>query len=116
MSAKSELYDALNADAALAALVEERIYPDAVPQGVALPAVVYTAQAFPEYGLDSSVLAERTAFTIGCWGATRASADAVAAAVKAVLAGLDLTPAGPQDAYDPEVGAYSSTLEVDFWT
>lgn len=116
MSAKSELYAALNADAPLAALVGERIYPDAVPQGDALPAVVYTAQVTPEYGLDSSVLAERTVFTIGCWGATRGSADAVADAVKAVLASLDLTLAGPQDGYDPEVGAYSATLEVDFWT
>lgn len=116
MSAKSDLYDALNADAPLAALVAERIYPDAIPQGVALPAVVFAAQEFPDYGLDNTLLATRTAFNIGCWGATRSSADAVAAAVRAVLAGMELPPSGVTDGFDPEVGAFSSEIEVDLWS
>ena len=116
MSAESDLYAALTADAPLAALVGERIYPDAIPQDEPLPAVVFVALAEPEFGLDNTLLATRTVFSIGCWAATRTSATAVAEAVKAVLVAQDLTWAGPENGFDPEVGAYSATLDTDIWS
>lgn len=116
MSAESDLYAALTADVALAALVGERIYPDAIPQDEALPAVVFASRAEPDFGLDNTLLATRTVISIGCWGATRTSATAVADAVKAVLVAQDLTWSGPDNGFDPEVGAYSATIDTDIWT
>ena len=116
MSAESDLYAALTADVALAALVAERIYPDAIPQDEPLPAVAFVARAEPEFGLDNTLLATRTVASIGCWGATRTSASAVAEAVKAVLVAQGLTWTGPESGFDPEVGAYSATIETDIWS
>ena len=104
MSAESDLYAALTADVALAALVAERIYPDAIPQDEPLPAVAFVARAEPEFGLDNTLLATRT------------SASAAAEAVKAVLVAQGLTWTGPESGFDPEVGAYSATIETDIWS
>jgi len=43
VSVDSAMYDHLTADATLATLVGARIYPDAAPQGGALPFIVYFA-------------------------------------------------------------------------
>jgi hypothetical protein len=45
MSAETELYAALSGAAGITALVGSRIYPDAIPEEVALPALVFSRQA-----------------------------------------------------------------------
>jgi hypothetical protein len=91
MSAETDLYAALSGRAALTALVGARIYPDAIPEGDALPAIVYQrAGTVPSTTLGNVTLAEQVRFGITAWSETRIAADAV-------------------------VGLHAVTIECDWW-
>jgi hypothetical protein len=115
MSAKTDFYAVLDAAAGLAALIVDRIYPDAIPEGVDMPALVYSTREEPELLLDGSPAATRTIFSASAWGATRTSADAVAAAARDALraAGYPIITSG--EGFDPEIGAFAATFETDDW-
>jgi hypothetical protein len=70
------------ADSALAALIDQRLYPLVIPQDVALPAVAYQKIDSPKTSSHSgrSDLA-RSRFQFACLAATYAGAKALASAV-----------------------------------
>lgn len=88
MSAETTLKATLDGAAGVTALVSTRIYPDARPQDDALPAIVY-ARDGTEFvpTIHGTIALTRARLAVACFGATRASAEAVAdAAQTAVLA------------------------------
>lgn len=117
MSAESTVYDALRTDAGVAALVGTRIYPDAIAEGEALPAIVYSRVATePTITIDGSIHNERVAMHIECWAMTREAAENIAnAAINALLIARRYYN-NRGSGYDPEVGAHAATLDVDIWT
>mgnify|MGYP000949950111 CR=1 FL=1 len=86
MSAETELYAVLAAAAGLTALVSTRIYPDAIPEDSALPAVVYSrASTDPVLSVSGQKFAETARFQITAWDKTRTSSAAVADQVRGHL-------------------------------
>lgn len=116
MSSESDLYTALSSRAGLTALVSTRIFPDAIPEGDALPAVVYQrASTAPVTTIGGVTLAEDVRFAITAWAATRASAESVSDQVAAAIAGVGNPYADRSTGYDPECGLYAVTVECDWW-
>lgn len=113
MSAESQLYAALSGHAGLGALVGTRIYPDAMPEGTAYPALVYTRIGTdPTYTIGGTLVCEDVSLQMQCWATTRESSNAVAAQVVAALAAAGERHAGQQSAIDPEDGLYAATVDV----
>lgn len=76
----------LLADSGLAALVDNRIYPVARPQGSMLPAItLQTVSNVPVYTNDGEAGIAEARVQIDCWGATYSSVKTVARAVTASL-------------------------------
>lgn len=89
MSLRDGLVAHLRANAGVAALVGTRIYHEAMPQQVTLPAVAYAKTSVDRFrtlsGLSSLVQAR---VAVDVWGSTSAEVLAVAAAVKLALDGV----------------------------
>jgi hypothetical protein len=116
MSSETELYAALSASVALAAIVSTKIYPDAIPEDKTPPAVVYQrASTAPVTTIGGVTLAEDVRFAITAWAATRASAESVSDQVAAAIAGVGNPYADRSTGYDPECGLYAVTVECDWW-
>jgi hypothetical protein len=83
----------LKANAAVSALVGDRIEPDVLSHGSALPAITYATTASPRPTIAhdgaGTVGAQgvRATLSLTAWGLTRASASAVAAALRRALVG-----------------------------
>lgn len=76
----------LLADGGLAALVSNRIYPVARPQGSMLPSIaVAIVSNVPVYANDGEAGIAEARVQIDCWGATYGSVKMVARAVTASL-------------------------------
>lgn len=86
MSAEQSIYDVLRNAAAVTAVCSTRIYPDSVPQDVALPAIAYIRTA-TEFATTIHSTALRTRATVEVWAmaATRTGADALAALAHTAL-------------------------------
>jgi len=116
MSSESELYSALSGRAGLTALVGTRIDPDAIPEGSALPAVVYQrSSTSPVTTIGSVTVAEDVRFAITAWAETRTAADAVADQIDAAVAAAGNPSADRSSGYDPECGLYACTIECQWW-
>lgn len=116
MSSETELYAALSASVALAAIVSTKIYPDAIPEDKTPPAVVYQrASTEPVITISGQMLAETARFAVTSWSATREQADNAADAIVAALAVADHKPAGRSAGIDPETGLFATTIDVDWW-
>lgn len=116
MSAESDLFSALTARPALTALVGSRIYPDIIPEGAALPAVVYQrSSTSPVTTIGSVRVAEDVRFGISAWAISRADADTVADEVAAAIAASSNQVVDRTHGYDTEVWLYAATVEVDWW-
>lgn len=88
------IYQALASNAAVAALVGTRIYPETAPNEADLPLIVYTVRTAD--GLDGNAPMMRCTITANCYAATDASAESVGAAIRAVLDGFDGNGTGVQ--------------------
>jgi hypothetical protein len=116
MSAEANLYSALTARAALTALVSTRIFPDVIPEGCALPAIVYQrASTSPVTTIGNVTVAENIRFVITAWAETRTAADAVAVEIGPALAAAENPAVDRSTGYDPECGLYAATVDVDWW-
>lgn len=116
MSAETDLYAALSGRAGLTALVSLRIYPDAIPEGDALPAVVYQrASTDPVTTIGGSTMAESVRFEISAWADTRASAEAVADQVSSAVSGSGNPFTDRTSGFDGECGLYAVTVSCDWW-
>lgn len=116
MSAETDLYAVLDGSAGLAALVADRIYPDAIPEDKPLPSVVYSVEAAnPEACLDSSIAAIATRFRIVGWGTTRTSASGVGDQIVAALLAIGVPYDNRFSGFDAEVGQYADVIEITWW-
>lgn len=117
MSAETELYAVLSAASGLTALVDTRIYPDAIPEDSTLPAVVYgRASTDPVLSISGQKFAETARFQITAWDKTRTSSSAVAAQIEAALLASWQPAINRSSAFDGEVGLFATTLETDWFT
>lgn len=113
MSAETQLYAILSAYAALTALVGTRIYPDVLPEGVAVPYIGYErTDAQPVTTLEGTVLAWRVNIALVCWSATRIQANTIADTVRAALAGTAWRIEGSGGEVDEATGRLAATLQL----
>lgn len=115
MSVESDFYALLAAHAGVSALVAARIYPQAMPERTAYPAIVFARSATDhERLLDNSIATTRYEIEVGCWAKTNTAADAVAEAVSAALRapGSDYDAIGQSAGFDPETGLHAALLVV----
>lgn len=111
MSAESTLYGYLSGHAALTSLVSTRIYPDAMPEETAMPAVVFARLATdPTYNLGGTLLCEDVQMSIAGWAKTPDEADAIAVAITGALTAHGEATTGRESGFDPEVGLYVRTV------
>jgi hypothetical protein len=116
MSAESELYAALTGLPALTALVSTRIYPDAIPEDVTLPAVV-TAREGTEHvtGISGAAFGEFAQMTVSAWAPTRTLAESIGNQIAEAmrLAGNPATDRA--GSYDEEMGLFAVTLKTTWF-
>lgn len=114
MSAESDFRALLAANAGVTALVSTRIAQNAVPEGSAVPLIVFTASHNPSYGLDDTLLDDEVTIEVQCWGDTALVADNVADAVDTAL-GTRAIVTGRASGYDAELGMDSTVLTIQWW-
>jgi hypothetical protein len=116
MSAETILYTALNV-AGVTALVSDRIYPGLLPQGKALPAIVYlrTDGEYVTTIHSSTPLGSRVEMEVWCIAGTNTAAEAIGNAVEAALATALLVPFARRAEIDPETEAHSSIISCVVW-
>jgi hypothetical protein len=95
MSYEADLITYLLADASLTAIVSNRVYPQSVPQGAAMPAItVNTISGAPLYADEGEVGLDQNRVQISCYGDTYAVAKSVADAVRSRLSAKQDVTAG----------------------
>ena len=116
MSLDTDLRAALAGNAGITALVGTRIVADRMEEGAARPFIVFS-RATTDYqtGLDGTVLAERATFDVQCWADTRASAEAVANAVRVVFEADQRPILSRVSGYDAELDLEATLLSVEWW-
>ena len=113
MSAETDFYALLTGSAGVTALVAQRIYPDAMPEKCAYPAVVFTRSSTePVYLISGGMAAAEISLSVGCWAETRTQADQVADAVQAALIGSEFVMQRRDGAFDAETGLVATLIEV----
>ena len=111
----------------VAAIVEDRVYSDILPQAPEMPAVVFAEIASDEdEALDGPTGVSRTSVTVASWATTRAGAKALSLAVKAILSGYSGGAAGfevqgmflitRRDDFEDETGLYITHQDYEVWT
>lgn len=116
MSAETDLYSALSADAGVAALVAARIYPDLVPAEAALPCIAYERTATEPLHTLHAQVGEFAVLEVSCMAANRLAAEQLGDAVRtaATAAAYQLTDRAA--ATDPEQGIYAAVLTLRKFT
>jgi hypothetical protein len=115
MSAETAFRALLAGNAELTALVGSRIAQNVVPQGEALPLIVFTVAHTQSRGIDGTLLADEATFTVQCWGEDSLAADAVADAASTALASTaDII--ARESAFDSEIDLHATVLSVQWWT
>lgn len=113
MSAESQIYAALSGALAVTGLVAERIYPDAIPEDKALPAIVFSRTGTEPYVTLAGVrFAEDVQYQVVSWAETRTAADAVGDAAEAALRAGGFTVTGRSAAFDGDIGLFATTIET----
>lgn len=114
------------ADAAIAALVADRVYPLTLPQGVTLPAMTYQV-VFGEHPVihDGPQGLARARVQFDCWAERYSETVAIAGALRTVLNGyrgaMGAIPdvvakvAGELDGWEPDVRAFRKTVDFQIW-
>jgi len=116
MSAETQLYAALSGWTGLTDLVANRIYPDAIPENVDLPAVVYVrAGTNPTYTIGGALVCEDVRMAVTVWAPTRTEAEAVADQVRLAIDGSGNPVANRSGGFDNEVGLFAVTIETDWF-
>ena len=88
MSVKPALYSMITGDAGIAALIGDRFYPDVIPQDAPLPACAYqTITTARDYSHDGQTSLAEPRIQITISALSRASAEAVAEALRTLLSG-----------------------------
>lgn len=109
--------------AALSSFVGDRIYPEIVPEGAAMPAITYSVfSSQPQNSLDGFTSGvSRMSVQIDCWATTRTAVNALALVVRNRM-GVDaasfksLVTAWPLvDDYEEDTKRHRRSLECACW-
>lgn len=115
------LFAALTADAAVAALVEARVFPNKAPQDAAAPFVVYQLiSEVPENILRGGSSLSSSRLQVDSYGVTYLEAHAVAAAVAAVFEAfsspsLSAWRLSTRDLFDDEAQLHRVWADFSVW-
>jgi len=113
VTVESDFYALLSGNAGVVAAVATRLYPDALPEDCAYPAVVFSrTRTEPTIGLSGQVFGADVDLSIGCWAKTRITADLVAVAVEAALVGSPFVRTAREAVMDPDTGLLATILTV----
>jgi hypothetical protein len=117
MSAETVLYDALSDAAGVGTLVSDRIYPGLLPQGKALPAIVYlrTDTEFITTIHSSTPCGSRVEMEVWGIAGTNGAAESIGDAIEVALAAALLVPFARRAEIDPETEAHSSIISCVVW-
>jgi len=123
MSFEADLKSHLQGVAAVSSLVNDRIYPQILPEGATLPAVTYTLVfGQPENSLDGFTSGlTRFSVQLDCWAKTFGAAVALALAVRdrmntnASTFSTVLLNYPALDDYEPDTKRYRRALECACW-
>ena len=109
------LYSALSNDAGVAALVDDRIYPNVIPQEIERPCISYEVGSLP--GIDGTAPVYSTTVVVSCFAREKSLAHGVATLADAVLSPLrgaadgvelrSMSRSSYQDGFDPDLDAYA---------
>ena len=113
MTVEADFYTLLSGNAGVTVAVSTRLYPDMLPEDCAYPAIVFArTRTEPINGLSGQVFGADVDLSVGCWAKTRITADLVAVAVEAALAGSAFIRTAREAAIDPETGLLATILTV----
>lgn len=115
---QEDIYQVLSEDQDIAAIVGAKIYPGEIPQGAAIPAVVYSVEITPvkslsgESGLDNGIA------EITCWAKHYTDAYLLAQTVRAafVASGIGFDTQSITETRDEETRAYGVVLTLSVWS
>lgn len=114
MIAENSLYSLLSAATGVTALVADRLYPDAMPEGCAYPAVVFSRTGTePIPSISGQNFGGTVTLSIGCWAKTRTDVDAVALAISTAVAGTAFSQTGRDAGFDNETGLFATILTLE---
>lgn len=122
---EAKVFAALASNAALAALIAQRVFPDMLPQETMLPALAVTVISdVPESSLDgaASSALSNARVQVDVYSATRVQARAVAEAVKVAMdlktahsGGFDCWPANARNLFDDKTQHYRTSMDFNVW-
>lgn len=115
---EQDLIDVLDGDSAVTEFVDDRIYPMTMPQGYALPAIVYSrVSTTPVTSLDGDTGVDSVRFEISCYAKTLLEAKQLATAVRAAINASELKsiPVMWIDMQDPETKSYRAIVDFNIW-
>jgi len=120
MSVEEKIYSVISASTAIAAVASTRIYPLAIPQGVAaFPALVYNrAGSQRVHSLAGYSGLENAQIEITCWATRYDDAKGLSTMVHAALQGATDFAAlltDDADGLEPEAGLFSITMNFSVW-
>ncbi len=89
MTIDEAIYQYLAAHDGLAALVDDRIYPEMLPEGATFPAMTFTQISLtPRYTHDGDANLDTARFQFDCYGESRAIVGQIAQQLRAALSGV----------------------------
>lgn len=131
MSIKTAIYSFLTNDIGVAAIVDDRVYPNVIPQQVfdaasKRPCLVYRREGLEQTSnVCATELLQKSVFSIDCYARTYEAADMLATAVKAafesvagIMAGVAVNRVFLDDEFDlddPDPGLFRSHLVFSIW-
>lgn len=117
MSAETQAYARLTADAAVSAIVSQRVYPDFVPQEKTVPAIAITRVGTePLMTIHSFVpCATQVTLEVWCLANGRYAAEQLANVAQSALAGGEFALVNRVPEYDAESDIWATVLTVEFW-
>jgi hypothetical protein len=115
---QSDIYKLLSENAGITSLVSTRIYPIELPQGGAVPAIVYTTNIVPVKSLDGESGLDNCFVEIVCWAENYLKAHLVAEAVRTAFesSGLGAMTDDMQDKRDEETRNYGVVMNTTVWS
>lgn len=111
------IYTILGSDAAVAAIVGDRIYPHGdAPQGVTQPYVTWlVVSGVPENGISDAPDIDRIGVQIDCWHPTSAGVVTLASAVRLAVEPHGHVTTISLNGRDPDTRLYRFAVELDYW-
>lgn len=123
MNPGDRLRDMLLADPAVAAMVDDRVYPLIMPETTKWPVIVYTkVSEAPERVLAGATRVMYARYQVDSWATTVAVVNDLAASIQAALDGyvgddvddlkMSISAMGTTEAFDEVSGLYHTIMEL----